>query len=579
MDKMIAILYLYFFFKINVRGPFSGGQRHILIMRNIVLACVLLCMLIGCGTGEVMKSLKEIDSSIQEKPKEALAILAEMDSASICSPKEKALYSLLYSMALDKNYIDLQSDSIIKPAARYYSHHGDRYHRFLAFYYQGRVYENAADYNEALSAYLRAEQLSKRALPDDYVSRLHSAKARLYFKQLALDRALEETIKSKTVAANLENPLFYIRNSLDVAALHTNTGDVEEAAEELDSLKSWMAVRNIQAPATYYESLLRIALADLNAAADVLTPKYEDYISSCVASGTTPDNLLTCRALMRTGRLKDAEEAISQYQLLPNTPEFTQLNYYGTLEELYKATGNYRLAFETLLEYQIIQENVQLRIFNNDLRFQEERYNNLIQRSRDMRLKVLLSLLAALLLSALIYFGTVWKKRDKANKEALVSVRSEYKYISGLLDSTNENPENFRNTLTSRLQALRPYIYSDKLSPSMFSARKDIEHIDEGRKEMLKNIGMVYALSYPHFVSKLLEYGLSAEEVGLCSLYIAGYSSKEMNTYLHTGSILHINGNIRKKIGSTVEGVKLQTWLKQVFSDAEGPNPSTRGNY
>ena len=30
--------------------------------------------------------------------------------------KQKAKYALLYSMALDKNYIDLQSDSIIAPS-------------------------------------------------------------------------------------------------------------------------------------------------------------------------------------------------------------------------------------------------------------------------------------------------------------------------------------------------------------------------------------------------------------------------------------------------------------------------------
>ena len=533
-------------------------------------------MLIGCGTGEAMKSLKEIDSFIQEKPKEALTILTEMDSKSISSPKEKALYSLLYSIALDKNYIDIQSDSIIKHAANYYSHHGDRYHRFLAFYYLGRVYENAADYNEALAAYLRAEQLAGTAVPDDYLSRLYTAKARLYYKQLALDRALEETTKSKTVAARLETPLFYLRNSLDIASLLTNKGNVEGAAEELDSLQRWMVARNIQAPATYYESLLRMALADLHAAAEDLEPKYSDYISSCVASGKAPDNLLTCKALMRTGQLKEAEEAINQYQLPPNSTEFNKLDYYATLAELYKTIGNYRLAFESEIEYQTIEENMQLRIFNNDLRFQEERYENNNRRNRDMRLKVLLSLLSIILLAALIYIGNALKNREKANKEALSAVRTEYKFISGLLDATDENPESFRETLTCRLQALRPYLYSDKVSPSVFSSRKDIEHIDEGRREMLKTIGMIYALSYPKFVAKLLEYGLSAEEVGLCSLYIAGYSSKEMNTYLHTGSIIHINGNIRKKIGPSVEGLKIQTWLKQVFSEVQWPNLNTR---
>ena len=59
--------------------------------------------------------------------------------------KQKAKYALLYSMALDKNYIDLQSDSIIAPAIKYYERHGSHEERFLCYYYRARIYETAGD--------------------------------------------------------------------------------------------------------------------------------------------------------------------------------------------------------------------------------------------------------------------------------------------------------------------------------------------------------------------------------------------------------------------------------------------------
>lgn len=80
---------------------------------------------------------------------------------------------------------------------------------------------------------------------------------------------------------------------------------------------------------------------------------------------------------------------------------------------------------------------------------------------------------------------------------------------------------------------------------------------------------MVYALSYPAFTKALVEYGLSAEEVGLCALYVSGFSSKEMVDFLHTGSILHINGSIRKKVGAPIEDLKIHTWLKQLFMQTQ----------
>ena len=91
-----------------------------------------------------------IEGYIQEEPRRALEELSVMNRDSLSGARERGQYSLLLSMALDKNYIDLKSDSLILPAAEYYSRHGDNYHRFLARYYQGRVYENATDYEKAL---------------------------------------------------------------------------------------------------------------------------------------------------------------------------------------------------------------------------------------------------------------------------------------------------------------------------------------------------------------------------------------------------------------------------------------------
>ena len=60
-----------------------------------------------------LDSLTKIERYIQDNPVKALEQLKKMPVEEIKSPPEKALHSLLYSMALDKNYVDLQTDSII----------------------------------------------------------------------------------------------------------------------------------------------------------------------------------------------------------------------------------------------------------------------------------------------------------------------------------------------------------------------------------------------------------------------------------------------------------------------------------
>jgi tetratricopeptide (TPR) repeat protein len=62
---------------------------------------------------------------------------------------------LLYSAALDKNRIDICSDSIIHPAIAYYIRKGSDRERSMTYYYTGRICENAHDSEKAMQALQR----------------------------------------------------------------------------------------------------------------------------------------------------------------------------------------------------------------------------------------------------------------------------------------------------------------------------------------------------------------------------------------------------------------------------------------
>lgn len=538
-------------------------------MKSKVVLILLLLVAAGCGTDSGLSKLNDIESFIQERPDSALVCLKDFDQKALRGTKEKALYSLLFSIALDKNYIDVKADSLIRPVVDYYSHHGDKYHRFLTFYYQGRVYENAEQYSDAMDSFLKAEKYIDNTTPDEYKSRLYSSKSRIYFHQFALDRMLDETLKSKAVAINISNPSFYIRNSLDVASLYTTKGELQKAADELLSLDKWLQEKQIPVPVEYYESRLRIAVGDTTGTKESLIEKLEAYTCKCDSFSVQPNYLLLAQIHTKTGNTGEAEKVLDKYHFDPSACSgFEKIQYYSELFELNRAKGRFEEALNAELVYQELIENFHNSVFNSDVRFLEERYHNAIQAERGLRLRIGLSLLVALLLAGLVTLMVVFKKRADRYKQAVSEAQSEYKFIMEMMDDGHGQRE-LKDALEKRIKTLRPYLYSDKFSPNVFVSRKDIEHIDEGRKELLRSVGMVYALSYNDFVSRLLDYGLTAEEVGLCALYVSGYSLKEMNDYLHTGSIIHINHSIRKKIGPSIEGLKLHTWLRQVFLQTE----------
>ena len=102
--------------------------------------------------------LDSIEEYISEDPQRALDSLRTVSAGDIPGRENRARAALLHSMALDKNYIDVSSDSIISTAVDWYSRHGSPDEKLKAYYYQGRVYENAGDDEAAMESFVRAEE-------------------------------------------------------------------------------------------------------------------------------------------------------------------------------------------------------------------------------------------------------------------------------------------------------------------------------------------------------------------------------------------------------------------------------------
>ena len=106
-------------------------------MKQFLLPCILLIAL-SCQS-EVQRRLDCAESLLQQQPDSALYILQSIENSQLQTTRKEARYALLMSAALDKNYIDVSSDSLIHKAVEYYSRHGDTRHKMLAYYYHGRV--------------------------------------------------------------------------------------------------------------------------------------------------------------------------------------------------------------------------------------------------------------------------------------------------------------------------------------------------------------------------------------------------------------------------------------------------------
>jgi exonuclease VII small subunit len=219
-------------------------------MKHFIQILIAAITLLSCSKG-TYSHLQEIESYIEEDPKRALEEIRNITPDNLLSPRTKAKHALLHSMALDKNYIDLTTDSIIAPAVKYYSKHGSADDRLLMHYYMGRIYANTGNLDKAAIEYTRGEELVDDAENKVAAGRLYIVFATVYNKTNNAKKEIEyaqkgyaffkemnyiersEVAKGKLAMAYANNRVFNEADSLFEECLEALTEDTVSMAKYL----------------------------------------------------------------------------------------------------------------------------------------------------------------------------------------------------------------------------------------------------------------------------------------------------------------------------------------------------------
>ncbi len=149
-------------------------------LAKLLFAILFAFSMISCGRTEVSKRLSEIESYINWHPDSALVAVRQIDTLSLRTKAEKAKYSLLHAMALDKNYIDTVDTRIIMPAVDYYGRHGSPADRLKSLMYLGVEQYNAGLYNQAIVSFYQASEYAPKVEDQNLLGILYSRMADTY---------------------------------------------------------------------------------------------------------------------------------------------------------------------------------------------------------------------------------------------------------------------------------------------------------------------------------------------------------------------------------------------------------------
>ena len=195
-------------------------------MKRLILLSFVILAVSSCGNDHhIYRTLKDVGTYISDSPDSAYNVLSGIDKKRISRYRTLAKYSLLMSIALDKKYIDVTEDTLIRPAVLWYERHGSDKDRMLAYYYHGRIYQNAEDYNQAIIAFSNAEKYAKTCEDDFYLGMIYRGMTRIY--NAAYNHA--EEIRYSQLAyeyfLKIDNPSYAQYAMLDIALAYHNSRD------------------------------------------------------------------------------------------------------------------------------------------------------------------------------------------------------------------------------------------------------------------------------------------------------------------------------------------------------------------
>jgi len=138
-------------------------MQHVKIV--ILYSIISLCLALSGGS-DYFRLFSRAEALMNKAPEEALALLKSVSLSELKRKEDRARYALLMSQALDKNYIDVSSDSLIRLALDYYGNTKDHKNRMLTFYYEGLVQINSQNYSTSAVSFENA--IKEAALIEDY---------------------------------------------------------------------------------------------------------------------------------------------------------------------------------------------------------------------------------------------------------------------------------------------------------------------------------------------------------------------------------------------------------------------------
>lgn len=581
---------------------------------KVMLLTAVLCLatsLSGCKDDSATShKMDHAERLLEEYPDSALSILDDINATLLSGTESQARYSLLKSMALDKNYIDTTSFDVLQPAIDYYLKEGLPDERLRTYYYQGRIFQNRGDFNHAMLSYLNGKDLYEEITDTLTYARLLVAQGALYISIYKIDEYVENNLLAESLYAKIGKK----QQVASCLARTLNGCIIEDNKLRADSIKAQCEYFINKNP-DYMDRILpdiiayTIYFGTKEEISDIIN-RHGDGMKSSPDTG-----LDLVAAYIKIGEYDKAKSLIDS--LKSDNMSFAEsMKYLSIKGELCDKIKDYHGALETYREYARNMDELHNETTSYDLMFTRQQYKLEVQNLKEVHNKdkiIILCLAGAVLLLIIIGLGyhsyrtnqirriqaekgkaeaererdnlseentnLEMEKRDveldrNRQKSAVAKLKQQLETLQaecdGLKIVLNKNRTlnmEVQNSIKERIEILNTVIASEITANNSFSKKFNtwIKKAFADKDKFMDNTRLAFTASHPHFIAAMEEHHLTRKEINISCLYAMGLRGKEVGEYTQIKGHYNISCAIRKKLGISDNsniGIKLRNLMK-----------------
>lgn len=353
--------------------------------------------------------LDEVRTFVSERPDSAMTILDSLHSSGIRGRENRAKYALLYAIALDKLYIDETDDSLVSIATEWYGRHGSPDDRLKAFYYHGRVLQNAGDDEKAMEYFVMAEKFGNEAKDWFYRGMLSLAKANIWNNAYNIDDEIVLTENAFQCFNKAEKTDYAQMALLYKGVALTNAHRYDEADAIYDSVLSYS--QQYRDTVLIINSLLWQATNELNrenSDYESVSDKYESVLNRYRGTLSFSDYCGYAEALYHIAEREQALQLISALSSYEMSTE-DKVKYYNLMYRIRRLDENLQSSLEylelsTALQDSIVQETLAQSVLKEQRNYFEKESIKASNKNKIRGMLLVIISISILFICSLFYF-------------------------------------------------------------------------------------------------------------------------------------------------------------------------------